>query len=153
LPARSAIDVAADNTTEALQNASLTTAPGIWMAIYDPSFDLVQLMTDGQLYTAQIDANSHTVVTIGLRYYTYLKKTANYKYGMSTVSNTNSVTQKLTLNHRRDTINASNSGSCLRPEERGLASLSSDRRDADPQLLTNNSSRGKKARLDRKYSL
>jgi hypothetical protein len=76
-----AIDVVADNTTEAFRDQSLTTAPGVWMAIYDPAFDLVQMMADGQLYTAQIDANSHTVVNIGLVYYTYLNRTSNYKYG------------------------------------------------------------------------
>ena len=74
-------NVGADNTTAVFQNVSLTTAPGVWMAIYDPSFDLVQMMADGQLYTAQIDANSHTVVNIGLEYYTYLNKTPNYRYG------------------------------------------------------------------------
>ena len=74
-------DTFADNTTEAYSNVSLTPSPGIWMAIYDPSYDIAQLMTDGQLYTAQIDANSHTVVNIGLKYYTYLNKTSNYKYG------------------------------------------------------------------------
>ena len=75
------VDAFADNTTEAYMNSSLTPAPGVWMAIYDPSYDIVQSMTDGQLYTAQIDANSHTVVNIGLKYYTYLNKTSNYKYG------------------------------------------------------------------------
>ena len=75
------IDANTDNTTEVFQNVSLTTAPGVWMAVYDASFDLVQMMADGQLYTAQIDANSHTVVNIGLEYYKYLNKTPNYKYG------------------------------------------------------------------------
>ena len=75
------VDVIADNTTAVFQNVSLTTAPGIWMAIYDPAFDLTQMMADGQLYTAQIDANSHTVVNIGLEYYTYINKTSNYRYG------------------------------------------------------------------------
>ncbi|CAO2653808.1 Nn.00g032190.m01.CDS01 [Neocucurbitaria sp. VM-36] len=71
------------NTTEAYLNASLTPAPGVWMAIYDPSYDIVQMMKDGQLYTAQIDANSHTVVNIGLKYYTYLNKTSSYKYDVT----------------------------------------------------------------------
>jgi hypothetical protein len=75
------VNAFADNTTEANSNVSLTPSPGVWMAIYDPSHDIVQLMTDGQLYIAQIDANSHTVVDIGLKYYTYLNKTSNYKYG------------------------------------------------------------------------
>jgi hypothetical protein len=87
---RNSIDAFADNTTEAYSNASLTPAPGVWMAIYDPSYDVVQLMTNGQLYTAQIDANSHTVVNIGLKYYTYLNKTSNYKYGQYGNSNTSS---------------------------------------------------------------
>lgn len=69
-----------DNTTEAFEAASLTTAPGIWMAIYDPAYDIKQMVADGQLYTAQIDANSHTVVNIGLVHYRYLNKTANYRY-------------------------------------------------------------------------
>lgn len=74
------VDAFADNTTEALLNTSITTAPGVWIAIFDPSYDIVRMMTDGQLYTAQIDANSHTFVNIGLEYYTYLNKTSNYKY-------------------------------------------------------------------------
>ncbi|KAH4977242.1 hypothetical protein HBI53_135100 [Parastagonospora nodorum] len=71
------------NTTEAWELATVTTAPGIWMAIYDPSYDIKQMVTDGQLYTAQIDANSHTVVNIGLVHYRYLNKTANYRYQVS----------------------------------------------------------------------
>ncbi|KAF2831781.1 hypothetical protein CC86DRAFT_402277 [Ophiobolus disseminans] len=71
------------NTTEAFQNSSTVTAPGVWMAIYDPSFSLAQMMADGQLYTAQIDANGHTVVNVGLKYYTYLNRTSNYKYDVT----------------------------------------------------------------------
>ncbi|KAH8732637.1 hypothetical protein GQ44DRAFT_667862 [Phaeosphaeriaceae sp. PMI808] len=68
------------NARDAYSNASLTPSPGIWMAIYDPSYDLIEMMVEGQLYTVQIDANSHTVVDIGLVYYTYLNKASNYKY-------------------------------------------------------------------------
>jgi hypothetical protein len=53
----------------------------MWMAVYDPSFSFAQMMQEGQLYTAQIDANSHTVVNIGLMYYTYVNKTSSYRYG------------------------------------------------------------------------
>jgi hypothetical protein len=53
----------------------------MWMAIYDPSFSFAQMMAEGQLYTAQIDANSHTVVNIGLVYYTYVNRTSSYGYG------------------------------------------------------------------------
>jgi hypothetical protein len=53
----------------------------MWMAIYDPSFSFAQMMAEGQLYTAQIDANSHTVVNIGLLYHTYVNRTSSYGYG------------------------------------------------------------------------
>jgi hypothetical protein len=69
-----------DNTTEALQAASVTTTPGLWMATYDPTYDIKQMVSYSQLYTTQIDANSHTVVKIGLVHYRYLNKTSNYKY-------------------------------------------------------------------------
>jgi hypothetical protein len=52
------------------------------MAIYDPQYDIEQMIPDGQLYTAQIDANSHTVVNVGLVRYRYLNRTSNYKYRM-----------------------------------------------------------------------
>ena len=52
---------------------------------YDPAFDPIQMMADGRLYTAQIDANSHTVVNTGLVYYKYLNRTSNYKYGKQAV--------------------------------------------------------------------
>ncbi|KAH7095950.1 hypothetical protein FB567DRAFT_513829 [Paraphoma chrysanthemicola] len=71
------------NTTAAYLNESLTTAPGMWLAIYDPSRDLIEMQSEGQLYTAQIDANSHTVVNIGLEYYTYLNRTASYRYDVT----------------------------------------------------------------------
>jgi hypothetical protein len=71
-----------DNTSEAYEAASLTPAPGVWMAIYDPQYDIEQMIPDGQLYTAQIDANSHTVVNVGLVRYRYLNRTSNYKYRM-----------------------------------------------------------------------
>lgn len=70
-----------DNTSDALLKESLTPSPGIWMAIYDASYGIDQMIADGQTYTAQVDANSHTVVNIGLEYYMYLNKTSNYKYG------------------------------------------------------------------------
>lgn len=54
----------------------------MWMAIYDASYSIEQMIADGQTYTAQVDANSHTVVNIGLEYYKYLNRTSNYKYGM-----------------------------------------------------------------------
>ncbi|EAT76053.1 hypothetical protein SNOG_16573 [Parastagonospora nodorum SN15] len=48
------------NTTEAYEAGSLTPAPGIWMVIYDPEFDIKQMVADGQVYTSLFDANSHT---------------------------------------------------------------------------------------------
>jgi hypothetical protein len=58
------------------------------MAIYDPSYDLGHMITNHQLFTAQIDANSYTVVNIGLVHYRYLNHTSNYRYrkqNMSTI--------------------------------------------------------------------
>ncbi|KAF2657475.1 hypothetical protein K491DRAFT_742118 [Lophiostoma macrostomum CBS 122681] len=57
------------NKTESFNNESVTLAPGMWVAIYDPTFDLAEALSSGEVYTAQIDANSHTVVDIGLVYY------------------------------------------------------------------------------------
>ncbi|KAH4988039.1 hypothetical protein HBI76_094530 [Parastagonospora nodorum] len=74
-----------DNTTEAYEAGSLTPAPGIWMVIYDPEFDIKQMVADGQVYTSLFDANSHTAVSIGLVQYIYINKTSNYRYGGTTI--------------------------------------------------------------------
>ncbi|KAF2689564.1 hypothetical protein K458DRAFT_384198 [Lentithecium fluviatile CBS 122367] len=71
------------NKTESFANESLTTAPGIWMAIYDPVLGIEDAIAGGTLYTAQIDANSHTVVNIGLKYYQYVSKRSNYNYDVT----------------------------------------------------------------------
>ncbi|KAH5708134.1 hypothetical protein HBI18_242650 [Parastagonospora nodorum] len=71
------------NTTEAYEAGSLTPAPGIWMVIYDPEFDIKQMVADGQVYTSLFDANSHTAVSIGLVQYIYINKTSNYRYVFS----------------------------------------------------------------------
>jgi hypothetical protein len=55
------------------------------MAIYDPELTIENAITRGTLYTAQIDANSHTVVNIGLKYYEYISKRSSYNYGMQTL--------------------------------------------------------------------
>jgi hypothetical protein len=81
MPAQSS-NAAVDNTTEAYNAGSLTPAPGIWMAIYDPEFDIRRMVADGQVYTSLFDANSHTTVNIGLVQYNYINKTSNYRYGM-----------------------------------------------------------------------
>jgi hypothetical protein len=52
------------------------------MAVYDPEFNIKQMISDGQVYTAQIDANSHTVLNIGLVHYRYINKISNYRYRM-----------------------------------------------------------------------
>jgi hypothetical protein len=70
-----------DNTTAAHDLSSVIPAPGIWMAIYDPLYDIRDMIVRNQLFTAQIDANSRTVVTIGLVHYRYLNGTSNYRYG------------------------------------------------------------------------
>jgi hypothetical protein len=70
-----------DNTTAAHDLSSAIPAPGIWMAIYDPLYDIRDMIVRNQLFTAQIDANSRTVVTIGLVHYRYLNGTSNYRYG------------------------------------------------------------------------
>jgi hypothetical protein len=74
-------NTAVDNTTEAYNAGSLTPAPGIWMAIYDPEFDIRRMVADGQVYTSLFDANSHTAVNIGLVQYKYINRTSNYRYG------------------------------------------------------------------------
>ncbi|KAH6554075.1 hypothetical protein HBI07_006250 [Parastagonospora nodorum] len=71
------------NTTEAYEAGSLTPAPGIWMVIYDPEFDIKQMVADGQVYTSLFDANSHTAVSIGLVQYIYINKTSNYRYDVT----------------------------------------------------------------------
>jgi hypothetical protein len=48
------------------------------MAIYDASYNIDRMIAEDQLYTAQIDAHSHTVVSIGLVYFEYLTKTSSY---------------------------------------------------------------------------
>jgi hypothetical protein len=53
------------------------------MAVYDAEYDIGLMVSGGQLYTAQIDANSHTVLNIGLVHYRYLNKTSNYRYQVS----------------------------------------------------------------------
>jgi hypothetical protein len=50
------------------------------MAIYDPDFDIRQMVSDGQVYTAQVDANARTTLNIGLVHYRYINKTSNYRY-------------------------------------------------------------------------
>jgi hypothetical protein len=90
--------LSADNTTAAFERISLTTAPGIWMAIYDPLYDLGHMITHHQLFTAQIDANSYTVVNIGLAHYRYLNKTSNYRYRKQKMSIESSLSTN--SNHR-----------------------------------------------------
>lgn len=51
------------------------------MAIYDPELYIAEAISSGSLHTAEIDANSHTVVNIGLKYYEYLAKRSSYIYG------------------------------------------------------------------------
>jgi hypothetical protein len=51
------------------------------MAIYDPEFDIRQMVADGQVYTSLFDANSHTAVNVRLVQYKYINKTSNYRYG------------------------------------------------------------------------
>jgi hypothetical protein len=51
------------------------------MVIYDASYKFHEMLEAGQAFIAEVDANSHTVVNIGLTYYTYLNKTPSYKYG------------------------------------------------------------------------
>jgi hypothetical protein len=77
---RSSLTLIIDNTTAAFDIASVIPAPGIWMAIYDPLYDISDMILRNQLFTAQIDANSRTVITIGLVHYRYLNGTSNYRY-------------------------------------------------------------------------
>lgn len=51
------------------------------MAIYDPAYDISEVLSTGKVYMAQIDANSHTVVNIGLRYHEYISMSPSYIYG------------------------------------------------------------------------
>ena len=75
------LKIVPDNKSESFNNESVTLAPGIWMAIYDPTLDIAEALSSGEVYTAQIDANSHTVVNIGLVYYKYISRRPVYKYG------------------------------------------------------------------------
>jgi hypothetical protein len=55
----------------------------MWMAIYDPSYNIGEMLMRDQVFTAQIDANARTVVSIGLVHYRYLNGTSNYRYRKS----------------------------------------------------------------------
>jgi hypothetical protein len=88
MPAQSS-NAAVDNTTEAYNAGSLTPAPGIWTAIYDPEFYTRRMVADGQVYTSQFDANSHTTVNIGLVQYNYSSRavSASARQNMDLVCN------------------------------------------------------------------
>lgn len=51
------------------------------MAVYDARYDIRDALRDGYLQSAQIDANGHTVINVGLSYYEYLDRPPVYKYG------------------------------------------------------------------------
>ncbi|KAF2795862.1 hypothetical protein K505DRAFT_301396 [Melanomma pulvis-pyrius CBS 109.77] len=71
------------NTSASLANESVTTAPGVWMAVYDARYDIRDALRDGYLQSAQIDANGHTVINVGLSYYEYLDRPPVYKYDLA----------------------------------------------------------------------
>jgi len=51
------------------------------MAVYDARYDIRDAMRHGYLQSAQIDANGHTSINVGLSYYKYLDRPPVYKYG------------------------------------------------------------------------
>jgi hypothetical protein len=69
------------NATASYGNESVTTAPGVWIAVYDPRYDIGDALRNGYLQSAQIDANGHTVITVGLLHYEYINKPPAYRYG------------------------------------------------------------------------
>jgi hypothetical protein len=69
------------NATASFGNESVTTAPGVWIAVYDPQYDIGDAIRNGYLQSAQIDANGHTVITVGLQYYEYIDRPPAYRYG------------------------------------------------------------------------
>lgn len=77
-----------DNRTNSLLRSSVTTAPGIWMVIYDPTYEISEAIEGGEIFAAVIDANSHAVVNIGLEYYQCINKRSGYRYGKAVTLHT-----------------------------------------------------------------
>lgn len=75
------INVLIDNSTESLANSTVTESPGVFLALYDPSRELKDVISDGLLQVARIDANSGTNINVGLQYYEYLHRPPSYRYG------------------------------------------------------------------------
>ncbi|PSN63501.1 hypothetical protein BS50DRAFT_612664 [Corynespora cassiicola Philippines] len=71
------------NRTNSLLRSSVMTAPGIWMVVYDPTYEIGEAIEGGEIFAAVIDANSHVVVNIGLEYYQYINKRSIYRYDVS----------------------------------------------------------------------
>lgn len=128
-----------------MNNQSQTAAPGIWIAFYDPSYNITELLPSGEAYILEIDANSRTVVNIGLQYYEYLTKRPRYIYGKQILECYSF--HSLTRLSRCSNVCSAESGFSLRCRRSFLVSLQSQCRDTDSQFHTDYRKTGKEIPL------
>lgn len=74
-------DIKLDNTKEVLARASVTESPAVYVALYDPAYPLDEIVAEGRLPIATLDANSVTLINVGLRRYEYLRRQPISRYG------------------------------------------------------------------------
>ena len=82
LQLRQATDSMLDNATFSLTTSSQEQAPSLYMAVYDPSFGMMDALQRGYSRMVLIGANGDSSINIGLQYRQDMGHTPAYDYSM-----------------------------------------------------------------------